>query len=209
MNTMRLLLRKVLPISMLAGAAVILGAGASTNRDGDDGGKGQTTLADLAVARIFFEYNSSDNDLGVHVFLDGEDWNKLKIVNPNGLEIFEVKAKGGYHDLGLTEMFFEGAEPSLDEVPLEALLALFPEGVYRFSAKTVEEGDLVSAATFSHAVPAGPDSTHRSALSTSSRSAGTRSRVQRKAFRMNRSRSSDIRSSSARSRSRFRTRRTA
>jgi hypothetical protein len=35
----------------------------------------------LDEARIFIEYNSSDNDLGFHVFLDGEDWKSLKIVN--------------------------------------------------------------------------------------------------------------------------------
>jgi hypothetical protein len=31
---------------------------------------------------IYWEYNSSVNDLGVHVFLDGEDWRELKIINP-------------------------------------------------------------------------------------------------------------------------------
>lgn len=153
MNIMRHLLRRVPPVFMLAGATLILGPGARPSREGQK----QTTVGDLAVARIFFEYNSSDNDLGVHVFLDGEDWNKLRIVNPEGVEIFEVEGKGGYHELGLTELFFEGAEPSLDEVPLEALLALFPEGKYQFSAKTVEEGKLLSAAAFSHAVPDGPD----------------------------------------------------
>ena len=66
--------------------------------------------------------------LGFHVSLDGEDWTDLKIFDPTGKKIFDVSAGGGYKNLGLTELFFEGAEPNLAEFPLEELLALFPEG---------------------------------------------------------------------------------
>src|SRR5262245_33743337 len=58
--------------------------------------------------KIFFEFNSTDNDLGVQVFLDAEDWNTVKIVHPNGQTIFEVTVRGGFKKLGLSEMFFEG-----------------------------------------------------------------------------------------------------
>jgi hypothetical protein len=57
----------------------------------------------------------------------------------------------------MTEMFFEGAEPSLDEFPLDDLLALFPEGQYEFEGSTVDNREIEAEATFSHAVPAGPD----------------------------------------------------
>jgi hypothetical protein len=77
---------------------------------------------------VHFEFNASANDLGVHVFIDGEDWKKLLIVDPEERTIFEVEGKGPYRNLGLTELFFEGAEPSLNEVPFQALLRLFPEG---------------------------------------------------------------------------------
>src|SRR5687767_1135674 len=80
----------------------------------------------FSEARIFIEYNDTDNDLGFHIFLDGEDWRSLKIINPAGTTIFSVTGKAGYRRLGLTELFFEGAEPSLDDFPLENLLALFP-----------------------------------------------------------------------------------
>ena len=110
--------------------------------------------APFAEARIFIEYNSSDNDLGFHVFLDGEDWRSLRIVNPNGRTIFDVTGRGPFRDLGMTEMFFEGAEPSLDEVPLEELLALFPEGKYTFIGGTVDGATLESRWLFTHAVPA-------------------------------------------------------
>lgn len=111
---------------------------------------------EFAEARIFIEYNSSDNDLGFHVFLDGEDWKTLKIVNPEGRTIMEVTGRGAFRDLGLTELFFEGAEPSLDDVPLEELLALFPEGNYHFIGTTVDGEQLNSTAELTYAVPDGP-----------------------------------------------------
>lgn len=108
------------------------------------------------IAKVFFEYNSTPNDLGVHVFLDGEDWIRLRIVNPNGRTIFEVEGKGPYRDLGLTELFFEGAEPNLADVPLEELLARFPAGEYTLIGRTVDGGRIVGTATLTHAIPAGP-----------------------------------------------------
>lgn len=110
----------------------------------------------LAESRIFIEYNATDNDLGFHVFLDGEDWRSLKIINPKGNVIFEVEGKGAFGLLGMTELFFEGAEPSLDEVPLEQLLALMPEGRYRFVGKTADGKDLVGSGTLTHRIPGAP-----------------------------------------------------
>ncbi|MGH7893490.1 MAG: hypothetical protein ACREQL_02425 [Candidatus Binatia bacterium] len=110
----------------------------------------------LEIAKIYWEYNASANDLGVHVSLDAEDWKRLKIVNPKGRTIFNVEGNGPYKALGMTELFFEGAEPSLADFPLEDLLALFPEGQYQFDGKTVDGADLHSAATFSQAIPDGP-----------------------------------------------------
>lgn len=39
--------------------------------------------ASFPIARIYFEYNSSANDLGVHVPLDAEDWKNVRIVHPD------------------------------------------------------------------------------------------------------------------------------
>jgi len=107
-------------------------------------------------ARIYIEYNDSANDLGFHVSLDGEDWRELTIVNPLGRTIFEVEGAGAYRQLGMTELFFEGAEPSLDDVPLRDLLALFPEGRYRFIGVRTDGTALLSTAVLSHAIPDGP-----------------------------------------------------
>ena len=110
----------------------------------------------LKIAKIYWEYNASANDLGVHVSLDGEDWRRLKIVNPKDRTIFAVEGKGPYKDLGMTELFFEGAEPSLADFPLAKLLGLFPEGQYLMVGKQVDGRETGSAVAFSHAIPAGP-----------------------------------------------------
>lgn len=138
-----------------AGLALLVAAALVASSAAPDASAEKDDVA-LDIARIYWEYNASGNDLGVHVFLDGEDWIQLKIVNPNGRTIFKVEAKGPYSDLGLTELFYEGAEPSLDDVPLEDLLDLFPEGVYEFEGETVDGADIEREALFSHAIPAGP-----------------------------------------------------
>jgi len=142
------------PISFVlaVGAAALVVAGASRptrahHSDPD---------VPLEIAKIFWEYNSSADDLGVQVSLDGEDWKSLDIKNPGGHVIFSVRGRGPYQELGLTELFFEGAEPALSEVPLDELLAKFPEGDYLFAGKTVDGVDITALAAFSHAIPAAP-----------------------------------------------------
>ena len=110
----------------------------------------------LAAAKIIIEKNATAEDAGIQIFLDGEPWKKLKIVSPDGRKIFVVQGKGGVRKLGLTELFFESEEPSLDELPLDEFLALFPEGAYRFVGRTVEGEKLVGIATLTHHIPAGP-----------------------------------------------------
>jgi hypothetical protein len=117
---------------------------------------GAAQAAELSVARIFIEFNQSANDLGYHVSLDGEDWARLAILNPAGKRVFEVQGRGPYKLLGMTELFFEGAEPSLDDFPLRELLSLFPEGDYSFEGTTVGGDAIQGTGTLTHAVPNGP-----------------------------------------------------
>ena len=122
-------------------------------------GAGNGDFVPLEIAKIYWEYNSSANDLGVHVSLDGEDWKNLEIDNPNHRTIFQAAGKGPYAELGMTELFFEGAEPSLDEFPLEDLLDRFPEGDYVIEGRTVDGQNTGAIVNFSHAIPAGPEVT--------------------------------------------------
>src|SRR5262245_21692057 len=96
---------RLLPLVLLGASVLTLAAPA---------GKFEAT-------RIFIEYNSTDHDLGFHVFLDAEEWKSIRIVNPAGTTIFDVAGKGPYGNLGLSELFFEGSEPNLDDFPLDDL----------------------------------------------------------------------------------------
>ncbi len=116
-----------------------------------------SSAAPFSYARIYIEYNASANDLGFHVTLDGPNWKSLNIANPNGTRVFEVVGRAGYNQLGMTELFFEGAEPNLDDFPLSQLLALFPEGGYKIQGLAVGGSRLVSISNLSHAVPDGPE----------------------------------------------------
>jgi len=139
--------RRTLPVVAVAAVALLVG-----------GALGECRAAEipLKIAKIYWEYNASANDLGVHVSLDAEDWRRLKIVTPSRRSIFGVQGGGAYRELGMTELFFEGAEPSLDEFPLAGLLARFPEGEYEMKGRTVDGALLESDVMFSHAIPAGP-----------------------------------------------------
>jgi len=116
-----------------------------------------SVAAPFSYARIYIEYNASANDLGFHVTMDGPNWKTFNIVNPNGVKVFEVVGKAAYAELGMTELFFEGAEPNLDEFPLDRLLAKFPEGPYKFTGIAIGGTQLKSVAQLSHAIPDGPE----------------------------------------------------
>ncbi len=97
------------------------------------------------VAEVFFEFNTTDNDLGFQIFLDAEGWQRLSLADPARRNTVEINARGALSELGITELRFESAEPSPAEV-----LALFPPGPYRFTGMTVEGQRLASTARLSH-----------------------------------------------------------
>ncbi len=104
----------------------------------------------------FIEFNSTDEDVGFHATFDAPGWTEAVICGPDNSKLFEVKAGGSTERYGLSELFFEGAEPSLDEQPLSEFLARFPEGEYIFAGVTTGGDALMSAVTFTHDIPDGP-----------------------------------------------------
>jgi len=102
-------------------------------------------------SEIFLEFNSTDNDLGVQVFLDGEDWRRVKIFNPRWKRILDIQTKREFRELGLTELRFESAEPSPEEV-----LDSFEPGTYRFAGRTVDGERLFGMGTLSHELAPAP-----------------------------------------------------
>lgn len=110
----------------------------------------------LDDATIIIEINDTDGDAGVQIFLDGEAWAEMRVLDPDRNTILDIRATGSIGIQGITELFFESAEPSFDEQPLSELLALFPEGRYKFRGVTTEGVDLKGGAKLTHALPAGP-----------------------------------------------------
>ena len=109
----------------------------------------------FAAARIIIEFNSTDQDVGVQVFLDGQPWRKVQLTSPDG-RILDITGTGNLSRLGLTELFFESEEPSLEDVSLDEFLTLFPEGDYELKGETADGNEIVGTARLTHRIPAGP-----------------------------------------------------
>jgi hypothetical protein len=138
---------RILSVFLVAMVALILSAAAP---------KAWAAEIPFSKAKIIIEFNSTGNDVGVQVLLDGEPWKRVKIKSPNGNQLLDIISSGSLRKQGLTELFFESSEPSLDEVPLAVFLARFPEGRYEFEGITVDGVELKGKATLTHVIPAGP-----------------------------------------------------
>lgn len=110
----------------------------------------------FSEARIFFELNDTDGDLGVHASIDGEPWKRLEIEDPSERRILSITPTGRLRLQGLTQLFFESAEPSFDELDPADFFARFPEGVYEISGITLEGEELESTARIAHLLPGPP-----------------------------------------------------
>jgi hypothetical protein len=110
----------------------------------------------FSTAQVRIEVNATDEDSGFHVLLDAEGWKWVKIFDPKWRVIFEVEGGGSVRKTGLTELFFESAEPGFDELPLDKFLDRFPAGDYLFLGRTLKGDILFSRATLTHALPEGP-----------------------------------------------------
>jgi hypothetical protein len=142
--------KRLVTAALIAGLALLVGASATAL---------PAQQLRLEQAQIFFEFNSSAQDLGIQVFLDGEGWTSLKIIAPGGKQLLDVTGKGSVGLLGLTELFFESVEPSTAEggtLSFDEILALFPEGKYDFRTVTVEGQNQIGSATLTHDIPDGP-----------------------------------------------------
>jgi hypothetical protein len=106
--------------------------------------------------KIIIETNATDGDAGIQISLDAEGWNQLKIFAPDGQQIVDLSGSGSVGMTGITELFFESAEPSFEDLPLDQLLARFAAGAYTFKGTTVDGKALQGKATLTHAIPDGP-----------------------------------------------------
>jgi hypothetical protein len=109
----------------------------------------------LKDARLKIEYNATDRDVGVQLFVDAEPWKSVDVYDTTGRLLFRSTARGAFGKQGGSELFIESGEPSLDEVPLDVFLKRFPEGNYMVVANGIEGERYVGYAKFTN-IPAGP-----------------------------------------------------
>jgi hypothetical protein len=107
-------------------------------------------------AHIFFELNDTDGDLGIHALIDGDAYDKLQIIGPDKHKMLNLHIKGSLREQGLTEFFFESAEPTFDELSPGEFFDRFAEGDYTIKATTLEGDALKSETELTHTMPAPP-----------------------------------------------------
>ena len=147
----------LLPVFLVALVALIMGA-AAPNCWARGGGHGDDDGDEISfeVADVYAELNDTDGDLGFHALIDGEPWKYLKIEDPRERVILWVSSMGRLRRQGLTELFFESAEPPFDELTPEQFFRRFPAGMYEIESRTLEGDEQESEDLFWHVMPAQP-----------------------------------------------------
>ncbi len=103
---------------------------------------------------IFFELNDTDGDLGIHALIDGDAWKRLVMERPDGRRQLNVKVIGGLRRQGLTEFFFESAEPTFDELDPATFFARFPAGEWEVEGVTIDGEEIEGETELTHVMPA-------------------------------------------------------
>ena len=146
-------------VSAMFAGSLAIGYGATAVADDDD----EETIP-WDVATIYFELNNTDGDLGIHSLIDGGPWKQLEIETPDERENLRIRLRNRLRRQGLTELFFESAEPPFesdepDERTLtpEQFFRRFPEGIYEVSGLSIDNEELESDVTVTHVMPAPPE----------------------------------------------------
>lgn len=134
------------PIALLAVAGVAATSAAMADDDDEE--------LPFEEAHVFFELNHTDGDLGIHALIDGEAWRRLSIEDQRENTVLNVFVRGRLRRQGLTEIFFESAEPPFDELTPRKFFRRFPAGIYEIEGRTLEGDELESEVTLTHRMPA-------------------------------------------------------
>jgi hypothetical protein len=111
----------------------------------------------FSEAELFFELNDTDGDLGIHASIDGGAWTNLEIEGPGGRQLLNIVSSGRLRSQGLTQLFFESAEPPFDELAPADFFRRFPEGRYVIEGLAQGGGTFESTAVLSHVLAAPPE----------------------------------------------------
>ena len=137
--------RKLFPAVMFGCAAILPATATADHND-----------IPFDVAEVFFELNNTDGDLGIHALIDGGPWKRMLIEDKSERVLLNVSVRSRLRRQGLTEIFFESAEPTFDELSPEKFFRRFPAGTYDVEGVTLSGEALESEAEVSHAMPAPP-----------------------------------------------------
>lgn len=113
-------------------------------------------IEELDEAEVFFEENTTDGDMGLHLKTDGEAWQRIMLFGPKSRLLVNVSIHGGLKKIGLTELFSESAEPGYDELPRQDFLDQFREGTYRYVGLTSDGTWLIGETELTKDIPGAP-----------------------------------------------------
>lgn len=140
-----------LPVLAILMVALLLGGAAATTSGGQS-----ELVQPFSQAELFFELNDTDGDLGIHATIDGGPWTNLEIEGPGARELLDIVSIGSLRTQGLTQISFESAEPSFDELEPADFFRRFPQGRYEIEARAQEQGAFEGTAVLSHVLAARP-----------------------------------------------------
>jgi hypothetical protein len=112
----------------------------------------------LKTARLFFELNDSDGDLGIHGQISNDDpLKRIRVEDPREKVILSISAVGRLARQGLSEIPFESAEPSFDDLAPSDFFLRFPEGIYEVEGLALDGTEYESETFLSHVLVAPPE----------------------------------------------------
>src|SRR5688572_12033407 len=121
----------MMKLIVMSGLAAALLGGLQAASVARPSGQRPARTEPFAKATIFLEFNSTDNDTGVHIDTDHDvGLSELWVVAPDGRTVAEAEWRTR-PPLGLTEMSTESAEPNTTTA-----LRSYPAGLYRFFGRT-------------------------------------------------------------------------
>lgn len=141
--------KRVLPVIPVTMAALILG------------GTAPASWADhneipFEVAKVFFQLNDTDQDLGIQFKISGQPWKRVKVEDPTGRTIFKIRPQGMLRRQGGSELAFESGEPTFDVLSPEEFFSRFPEGEYEVEGITLDGEEIESSVDVTQVMPDAP-----------------------------------------------------
>jgi len=149
---------RILFVFMLTAITFVLGV-AATDLWASGGKHHWFRVEKFEEADIFFELNNTDGDLGIHGKVDGGPWTKIWLKDSTHRQLMNVTARGRLRQQGVTELFFESAEPIFEDLPPADFFNRFPEGTYKIYGISEDRNLLVGKSLVTHVMPAPPEPT--------------------------------------------------